>query len=138
MKRLLSFDIDGTLEIGEPPGPITLDMVRRAQELGYLIGSCSDRPSGLQRQMWADLGIDVDFTVQKHKMADARAQCEADEYFHVGASERDNYYTSISGFTYLPAHTTTGQPWMQDSSGQDFPRYTDRFSPTERARIERG
>jgi hypothetical protein len=42
---VLSFDIDGTLELGDPPGGITMEMVRRAHELGYLVGSCSDRPS---------------------------------------------------------------------------------------------
>lgn len=40
---LLSFDIDGTLELGEPPGGVTMEMVRRAHDLGYLVGSCSDR-----------------------------------------------------------------------------------------------
>jgi hypothetical protein len=136
MTQLLSFDIDGTLEVGEPPGPITIDMVRRAKELGYIVGSCSDRPSGLQRQMWERLGIAVDFTVQKHKMADIRTICEADEYAHVGASDRDNHYTSLSGFTFLPAYSTTGEPWMRDEAGKDLARYTERLSVTERARIE--
>ena len=43
MAKLISFDIDGTLEVGDPPGIITLDMVRKAKELGFLVGSCSDR-----------------------------------------------------------------------------------------------
>ena len=34
--RLLSFDIDGTLEIGEPPGIVPVALVRTAQHLGYL------------------------------------------------------------------------------------------------------
>ena len=41
---LVSFDIDGTLESGDPPGGITMDMVRKALDLGYLVGSCSDKP----------------------------------------------------------------------------------------------
>ena len=134
-QRVLSFDIDGTLEIGEPPGPITIAMVKRAQELGYIVGSCSDRPAGLQRAMWERLGITVGFTVLKHKMVDARAQCEADEYFHVGAADRDNFYTTQSGFTFLPAYSTTDQPWMQDSDGHPLARYTERLSQAERARI---
>ena len=28
MAILISFDIDGTLEVGDPPGPLTMDMVR--------------------------------------------------------------------------------------------------------------
>jgi hypothetical protein len=136
MAKLLSFDIDGTLEIGEPPGPITVDMVRRAKELGYLVGSCSDRPSGLQRQMWEQLGIAADFTVQKHKMADIRTLCAADEYLHVGTADRDNHYTALSGFKFLPAYSTTDEPWMRDAAGHDLERYTQRLSQTERARVE--
>ena len=43
MVVLISFDIDGTLELGDPPGVPTMDMVRLVQEKGFLIGSCSDR-----------------------------------------------------------------------------------------------
>ena len=49
---LVSFDIDGTLEIGDPPGIITIDAVRAARALGYLVGTCSDRPVAHQRQLW--------------------------------------------------------------------------------------
>ena len=41
---LISFDIDGTLDIGDPPGVLTMDMVRIVQKKGFSIGSCSDRP----------------------------------------------------------------------------------------------
>jgi hypothetical protein len=37
--KLISFDIDGTLEVGGPPGSITIERVRQALELGYIIGS---------------------------------------------------------------------------------------------------
>ena len=40
---LISFDIDGTLEMGDPPGPIPLALVRLAKERGYVVGSSSDR-----------------------------------------------------------------------------------------------
>ena len=136
--RLVSFDIDGTLEVGEPPGPITLDMVRRAKALGYLVGSCSDRPSGLQRMMWQQAGIQVDFTVQKHKMAEAREQTGADECFHVGTADRDTHYTELSGFTFLPAWTTTDAPWMLDAAGIPLPRAEGGLSLSERARIAGG
>ena len=54
---LLSFDIDGTLEIGDPPGIIPIALVRRAKNLGYLVGSCSDRPISFQEAMWQRLGL---------------------------------------------------------------------------------
>ncbi len=133
--RLLSFDIDGTLEVGDPPGPITIAMVKRALELGYIIGSCSDRPAGLQRAMWEQLGIPVAFSVLKHKMGDARTQVEADEYYHVGSADRDNHYTALAGFTFLPVQTTTGEPWMIDAQGSPLPPNTDELSQAERARL---
>ena len=63
MAKLISFDIDGTLEVGDPPGIITLDMVRKAKELGFWVGSCSDRTISTQQRIWRDSGISVDFTV---------------------------------------------------------------------------
>ncbi|HZF04070.1 MAG TPA: HAD family hydrolase, partial [Patescibacteria group bacterium] len=64
---LVSFDIDGTLECGEPPGIVPIALVRTAKRLGYLVGSCSDRPLGYQQALWERLGIAVDFTVLKHR-----------------------------------------------------------------------
>ena len=62
MAKLISFDIDGTLETGDPPGCITMGRVRQAQELGYIIGSCSDRTVSTQQRMWLEHGISVAFT----------------------------------------------------------------------------
>ena len=103
MPRLISFDIDGTMEFGEPPGAITLEMVRKARTLGYLIGSCSDRTIGNQQRLWEEHQIPVDFTVLKHRLNDVKAQFQADEYYHIGDSELDEFYSGISGFQYLPA-----------------------------------
>ena len=58
---LVSFDIDGTLEVGDPPGPIPLAAVRRTRDLGYTIGSASDRTRRDQEDLWATNGIAVDF-----------------------------------------------------------------------------
>ena len=69
MATLVSFDIDGTLEIGEPPGLLTVGAVRAARGLGYLVGTCSDRPVAHQRELWARLGLIPDFTVLKHRLA---------------------------------------------------------------------
>ena len=45
MAILVSFDIDGTLEVGDPPGAVTMDMIRTARKKGFLTGSCSDTVS---------------------------------------------------------------------------------------------
>ena len=78
MPPLISFDIDGTLEVGDPPGLVSVEMVRECKRLGYLIGSCSDRPVSYQRQLWERLDIAADFTVLKHRLADVRLEIDAE------------------------------------------------------------
>src|SRR5262245_59354368 len=87
LMKLISFDIDGTLEVGDPPGIITMDMVRFTKTLGYLIGSCSDRPISYQQQLWAQHNIRVDFTVLKHRLADVKAQFQIESYYHIGDTD---------------------------------------------------
>ena len=55
MVTLVSFDIHGTLVVGDPPGIVSIALVQTAQRLGYLIGSCSDRPISHQRSLWERL-----------------------------------------------------------------------------------
>ena len=101
MTKLISFDIDGTLEVGEPPGGITMDMVRRAQSVGCLIGSCSDRTISSQQRIWQEHGIAVEFTVLKHKLADLKSQFQVEEYFHIGDTDMDRYFSDQAGFRFL-------------------------------------
>lgn len=101
MPKLISFDIDGTLEVGDPPGEITMDLVRLAQQLGYLIGSCSDRTLSAQQRIWSDHRIAVDFTVLKHQLSWVKAAYDAEEYYHVGDSEIDRYFCGQAGFRFL-------------------------------------
>ena len=135
-RGLIAFDIDGTLEVGEPPGPIPLAMVRRAQELGYLVGSCSDRPAGWQRLTWEQAGITPDFAVLKHLMERARTQHEASEYIHVAVSERDRHYAELAGFGFVSSYDVAAQPWAVDASGAPIPAADTSLSASERARIE--
>ncbi|ETW93611.1 MAG: hypothetical protein ETSY1_38450 [Candidatus Entotheonella factor] len=101
MIELISFDIDGTLEMGDPPGIITLDMVRHARQLGYLIGSCSDRPISVQTRLWDEQQIAVDFTVLKHRLEDVRSQFSATVYYHIGDTHADQYYAQQAGFHFI-------------------------------------
>ena len=93
MKRLISFDIDGVLAVAGEPGPITLDMVRRARELGYIIGSCSDIPVPMQRAMWEKQGIEVAFTVLKHRLGELRSQFDSEEYYLISRMDTGAYFT---------------------------------------------
>jgi hypothetical protein len=112
--RLLSFDIDGTLEIGDPPGIIPISLVKRAKQLGYLIGSCSDRPISFQEATWAGLGMVPDFTVLKHRLGDVKARFAAAAYFHVGDTDIDEHFARLAGFVFLSADVVAHRVWGPD------------------------
>ena len=110
---LISFDIDGTLEVGDPPGILTMDMVRRAQEQGCLIGSCSDRPMSGQQALWDQHNIPVDFVVPKHRLPEVKAKFEADVYYHIGDREDlDKKYALEAGFEFLWPHEAIVKSWF--------------------------
>jgi len=108
---LVSFDIDGTLEVGDPPGIVTIAMVQHAQRLGYLIGSCSDRTIRYQEALWGRLGIAPDFTVLKHRLADVKARFAAQTYYHIGDTELDDHVASGAGFRFLKADVAAHRDW---------------------------
>ncbi len=110
---LISFDIDGTLEVGDPPGVLTMNMVRTVQERGFLIGSCSDRPISAQRAIWEKHNIPVHFAVGKMMLPDVMAKFEADVYYHIGDREDlDRKYALEAGFEFLWPDEAILQPWF--------------------------
>ena len=112
MAKLISFDIDGTLETGDPPGCITMERVRKAQELGYIIGSCSDRTVSAQQRMWMQHGITVSFTVLKHRLDQVKAEFSAEQYFHIGDTNIDRYHAEQAGFVYFFPDTSVDHLWL--------------------------
>ena len=108
---LVSFDIDGTLECGEPPGIVTVALLHTAKRLGYLIGSCSDRPVSYQQALWERLGIAADFTVLKHRLAEVKACFAATAYYHVGDTDTDARYALDAGFLFLRAAPEAHRAW---------------------------
>jgi FMN phosphatase YigB (HAD superfamily) len=112
MVFLISFDIDGTLEFGDPPGGITVEMVRRAKELGFLVGSCSDRFPSAQRALWEACDIMVDFVAAKHMLPDVRSRFAADKYLHIGDRELDQQLAQQAGFEFLWDHEGVAEPWL--------------------------
>ena len=108
---LVSFDIDGTLEVGDPPGIVTIAMVQHARRLGYLIGSCSDRTINYQQTLWSRLGIAPDFTVLKHRLADVKERFAAQAYYHIGDTEVDHHAASGAGFRFLKADAAAHADW---------------------------
>jgi hypothetical protein len=111
MAHLISFDIDGTLETGDPPGYITMELVREAAALGYIIGSCSDRPVSHQQRMWEQHGIVVAFTVLKHQLDRVKAEFAAERYVHIGDTNMDQHYAERNGFEYLFPDSSIDPLW---------------------------
>ncbi len=97
---LVSFDIDGTLEVGDPPGPITLLLVRRIQQRGHRIGSCSDRTLAEQREIWRSAEIEVDFVTRKHQLQTLRDEFNCVNFVHIGDTTTDSEYALAAGFKF--------------------------------------
>jgi hypothetical protein len=109
---LVSFDIDGTLEVGDPPGIIPIALVKRARQLGYVIGSCSDRPLSFQQAMWQRLDLAPDFTVLKHRLAEVKARFDAvTTCYHVGDTDIDEHFATLAGFRFLRADAVAHRAW---------------------------
>ena len=115
---LVSFDIDGTLEVGDPPGVISVALVRAAKVRGYVVGSCSDRPVPYQQALWRRLGIAVDFTVLKHRLADVKARFAAAAYYHIGDTDVDDFYATGAGFRFLSADAVAHRAWREELFGE--------------------
>jgi len=102
---LVSFDIDGTLEVGDPPGLVSLALVRRARALGYIVGSASDRVLREQERLWAHHALEMDFVGHKHRLDEVRLRFPgATRYIHIGDTEVDRYYAEMHGFEFYWPH----------------------------------
>ena len=119
MATLVSFDIDGTLEAGDPPGPITMSMARKAQAHGCIIGSSSDRPLPVQQAIWERHGIEVSFVSTKQGLLDVKSRFSAEEYYHIGDTELDRQFALESGFHFVSMDAGNTEPWINGRTNQD-------------------
>ena len=103
MVRLISFDIDGTLEMGDPPGVVPLAAVRQAHALGFFVGSCSDRTLSNQQDLWDEHQLPVHFTILKQNLGLLRSQFDAEHYLHIGDSAIDRVVAERAGFEFVHA-----------------------------------
>ncbi len=115
MAALISFDIDGTLEAGDPPGPVTMMMVRRAQASGCIIGSASDRPLPVQQAIWDRHGIEPSFVSAKQGLPEVKSRFPADAYYHVGDTDLDRQLALAAGFCFVWMDQGAAEPWLQGS-----------------------
>ena len=99
---LITFDIDGTMEFGDPNGILTQEHVHYFRERGALVGSASDRPESTQWQMWREYGVEPDFVILKHRMPDLRERYpKAEAYWHVGDRPLDQQAAKSADFTFF-------------------------------------
>jgi hypothetical protein len=98
---LVSFDIDGTMEFGDPPGPVSADVARELFARGYIVGVASDWPRSSQQPLWSTHGMEPHFVGGKHHLHEVRAQFEADHYIHVGDTDVDERYATLAGFVFV-------------------------------------
>lgn len=111
-RYVISFDIDGTLDLGDPPGPITSEMIKQALALGFIVGSCSDRAPSSQQAIWDQYQIEPHFTARKHMLDDVKLQFPADRHVHIGDRDLDQQFADKAGFEFLWHHEAESQPWL--------------------------
>ena len=116
---LVSFDIDGTLEAGDPPGPITMAMVRNAEAHGCIIGSSSDRPLPVQQAIWDRYDIQVSFVSSKQNLLDLKSRFAAKDYYHVGDTDLDRQFALEAGFNFVWMEDASPEPWINGRAQQD-------------------
>src|ERR1700722_14257391 len=98
---LVSFDIDGTMEFGDPPGPVSAAMVLALLERGYIVGCASDRAMSTQTALWMNHNIELSFFGGKQHLPAVRDKFAADRYLHVGDTDIDKRYALGAGFEYF-------------------------------------
>jgi hypothetical protein len=98
---LVSFDIDGTMEFGDPPGPVSPEIVRALIERGCILGCASDREVSSQAALWRRHDIELSFIGGKHNLPTVKTTFNADRYIHIGDTDLDKRYAIQAGFEFI-------------------------------------
>ncbi len=99
---LVTFDIDGTMEFGDPIGTVDKQVIEFYRANGVIVGSASDRTKSTQLNMWSQYGFEVDFAIVKHKipeLIEEYDQCGI--FWHVGDRPVDQQIAFNAGFTFF-------------------------------------
>jgi hypothetical protein len=100
-RLVVSFDIDGTLEFGEPPGPIPVSTVLALQQAGVVVGSASDRLPSDQRRLWHGVHMQVGFAVSKHQLAGLSDRFPGSPLVHIGDGIGDRLSARAAGAHFI-------------------------------------
>jgi len=114
LRILVSFDIDGTMEFGDPPGPVPAAVARELVGRGYIVGVASDWPRSISNRCGSRHGVEPSFVAGKHHLHEVKEQFPADRYVHVGDTEVDERYASSPGSS--SPRGAVGDPVVADSN----------------------
>ena len=78
-----------------------MNIVRKAEAHGCIIGSSSDRPLPVQQAIWDKHNIQVSFVSHKQGLLDVKSRFTAEEYYHIGDTELDRQYALEAGFHFV-------------------------------------
>jgi hypothetical protein len=104
VRVVVSFDIDGTMEFGEPPGPIPVAFVADLVAEGHVVGCASDRGRSSQAPLWHSHGVELHFVGGKHHLPEVRAAYRAERYVHIGDTHVDRHYAGLAEFEFVSVH----------------------------------
>lgn len=104
--EIISFDIDLTLTMPEDAGHlpefISPTVISELQELGYIVGTCSDRPPSNQREAMAEVGQAPHFCIPKEMLHWTSRLIPAETQVHVGDdARRDRDIAEAAGWQHL-------------------------------------
>lgn len=97
--KAFAFDRDGTLEWGNPPGPVKREHLIELRRLGYDIGGSGSQLPEEQYANWRNHGIEPDFAVFKSDLRTLSTRYES--ITHVGDDISDKEISRNAGFDYF-------------------------------------
>jgi hypothetical protein len=109
---VISFDLDGTLQFGDPPGPIPCTTVRALRQAGAAVGSASDRTARDQIRLWQRFGLEADFAVAKAQLRLIPSRYPTRRLVHIGDRFADYLEASNAGALFVHVDALTSSEWL--------------------------
>ncbi|MDA0365956.1 MAG: HAD family hydrolase [Chloroflexi bacterium] len=112
-RLVVSFDIDGTLEFGDPNGPVVSELVRTLQRAQVVVGSASDRTVLDQRRVWAAADLEPAFVVVKNHLRFVPERHPSDLLIHVGDRFADELEAANAGAVFVHVDALSWEEWLE-------------------------
>ena len=108
---VISFDVDGTLEVGDPPGPITIALIRELVAHSVIFGSSSDRTVHDQTRMWQSHGLVPHFIVTKGRLKSVKPAYPGRTLIHIGDRFADMLEAENAGGMFIDVASLRADRW---------------------------